>query len=392
MKLWLRLTLTAALAVILGSGFGMVYKAAPQGRGAAPASAQAPTGTRKAGEYFKNVTTSTLKELSVDDFIGAMGVMAAGLGYDCADCHPGAGSDKADFVIDSLPQKKTARRMVEMVAAINREHFGGAQRVTCFTCHRNQETPKTTIALDNLYSAPPMEDDDIVLPAVGGPTADQILDKYILALGGAQKLAALKSFVATGSSNGYGGFGGEGDFTIYAKSPNQRTTTISFKDHPERGESVWAFDGTTGWIKTPRGLLSDYQLVGEELDGERLEAQIAFPGQIREALNNWRVGLRRAINNKDYLIVQGRGPRNLLATLYFDPDTGLLRRMVRYGPSPVGRVPTQIDYTDYRDVNGIKFPFEYQFSWLDGRYSAKIKDVKTNLAIDASRFARPTAK
>jgi hypothetical protein len=387
MKLWLRLSITAAIAVILCGTFGIVYKAAPQGRGAAPA--QAPTGTRKAGEYFKNVTTSTLKDLTVDDFIAAMGVMAAGLGYDCADCHPNAGSDKADFVVDTIPQKRTARRMVEMVAAINRDHFGGAQRVTCFTCHRNQETPKTTIALDNLYSAPPMEDDDIVLPAVGGPTADQILDKYIQAVGGTQKLASLMSFIATGTSNGYGGFGGEADFTIFAKAPNQRTTLISFKDHPERGDSVWAFDGTTGWIKTPRGLLTDYQLVGEELDGERLEAQLAFPGQIKEALNNWRVGLRRAINNKDYLIVQGRGPRNLLATLYFDPDTGLLRRLVRYGPSPVGRVPTQIDYLDYRDVGGIKFPFEYQFSWLDGRYSAKIKDVKANVAIDAARFGRP---
>jgi hypothetical protein len=390
MKLSLRLTTTAAIAVILCGGFGVVYKTAAQNRGAAPA--PAPTGTRKAGEFFKNVTTSTLKELSVDDFIAAMGVMAAGLGYDCADCHPGAGSDKVNFVIDSLPQKKTARRMVEMVATINRDNFGGAQRVTCFTCHRNQETPKTTIALDNLYSAPPMEDDDVVLPAVGGPTADQILDKYIQALGGAQKLATLTSFVATGTSNGYGGFGGEADFTIYAKAPNQRTTLISFKDHPERGDSVWAFDGTTGWIKTPRGLLSDYQLVGEELDGERLEAQMAFPGQIKQALNNWRVGLRRAINGKDYLIVQGRGPRNLLATLYFDPDTGLLRRLVRYGPSPVGRVPTQVDYTDYRDVNGIKLPFEYQFSWLDGRYTAKIKDIKTNVAIDAARFGRPAAK
>jgi hypothetical protein len=387
MKLWLRLSVTAAIAAILCSTFGIVYKAAPQGRGAVPA--QAPTGTRKAGEYFKNVTTSTLKELTVDDFIAAMGVMTGALGYDCADCHPNAGSDKADFVADTIPQKRTARRMVEMVAAINKEHFGGIQRVTCFTCHRNQETPKTTIALDNLYSAPPMEDDDVVLPAVGGPTADQILDKYIQVVGGAQKLASLTSFVATGTSNGYGGFGGEANFTIYAKAPSQRTTLISFKDHPERGDSVWAFDGTTGWIKTPRGLLNDYQLVGEELDGERLEAQLAFPGQIKQALNNWRVGLRRAINNKDYLIVQGRGPRNLLATLYFDPDTGLLRRLVRYGPSPVGRVPTQIDYLDYRDVGGIKFPFEYQFSWLDGRYSAKIKDVKTNVAIDAARFGRP---
>jgi photosynthetic reaction center cytochrome c subunit len=390
MKLWSRLTLTAAIAVILCSSFGIVFKAAPQGRGVAPA--QAPTGTRKAGEYFKNVTTSTLKELTVDDFIGAMGVMTAGLGYDCADCHPNAGSDKADFVADTIPQKRTARRMIEMVAAINRDHFGGAQRVTCFTCHRNQETPKTTIALDNLYSAPPMEDDDVVLPAVGGPTADQILDKYIQAVGGAQRLASLTSFVATGTSNGYGGFGGEADFTIFAKAPNQRTTLISFKDHPERGDSVWAFDGTTGWIKTPRGLLTDYQLVGEELDGERLEAQMAFPGQLKQALNNWRTGLRRAIDGKDYLVVQGRGPRNLLATLYFDQNTGLLRRLVRYGPSPVGRVPTQIDYTDYRDVGGIKFPFEYQFSWLDGRYSAKIKDIKTNVAIDAARFARPAAK
>jgi hypothetical protein len=58
----------------------------------------------------------------------------------------------------------------------------------------------------------------------------------------------------------------------------------------------------------------------------------------------------------------------------------------------VGRVPTQIDYLDYRDVGGIKFPFEYQFSWLDGRYTAKIKDVKTNVAIDAARFGRPASK
>src|SRR5262245_26296349 len=351
MKLWLRLTVTAALATSLSGGFGLMYRVAAQGRGAAPAGPQ--TAPKKAGEVFKNVTTSTLKELTVDDFIAAMGVMAAALGYDCADCHPGAGSDKADFVVDSIPQKRTARRMVEMVATINRTNFAGQQRVTCWTCHHGQEVPTTTIALDNLYATPNMEDADIVLPGVGGPSADQILDKYIQALGGAQRLAGLTSFVATGTSLGYGGFAGHADFTIYAKAPYQKTMLLRFKEHPERGESVWAFDGRTGWIKTPRGLLSDYELVGEELDGERLEAQMAFPGQIKQALNNWRVGLRRSIAGRDYLIVQGTGPRGLLATLYFDPETGLLRRMVRYGPSPVGRVPTQIDYLDYRDVGGI---------------------------------------
>jgi len=318
-----------------------------------------------------------------------MGVMAAALGYDCADCHPGAGSDKVDFAIDSIAQKRTARRMVEMVDAINRTNFSGQQRVTCWTCHHGQETPTTTIALDNLYASPNMEDPDIVLPGVGGPTAQELLDKYIQAVGGPQRLTGLTSFIATGTSLGYGGFGGEADFTIYAKAPNQRTTLIRFKDHPERGDSVWAVDGRAGWIKTPRGLLPEYELIGEELDGARLEAQIAFPGQIKQVLNNWRVGLKRSIAGKDYSIVQGTGPRGLLATLYFDTESGLLRRLVRYGPSPVGRVPTQIDYLDYRDVGGIKFPFEYQFSWLDGRYSAKIKEVKTNVAIDAARFGKP---
>ena len=132
-----------------------------------------------------------------------------------------------------------------------------------------------------------------------------------------------------------------------------------------------------------------FELVGGELDGARLEAQLAFPGQIKQSLTNWRTGLRRAIENKDYLIVQGNGPRGLLATFYFDQESGLLRRLVRYTPSPVGRVSVQIDYSDYRDVGGIKFPFELQFSWLDGRYTAKIKDIKTNVAVDATKFGKP---
>jgi hypothetical protein len=123
---------------------------------------------------------------------------------------------------------------------------------------------------------------------------------------------------------------------------------------------------------------------------------LAFPGQIKSTLINWRTGLTRVIDNKDYEIVQGNGPRgpsrDELATLFFDQDTGLLRRLVRYGPSPVGRVPVQVDYLDYRDVNGIKFPFELKFSWLDGKYSAKLKDIKTNVAIDASKFGEAALK
>ena len=114
-----------------------------------------------------------------------------------------------------------------------------------------------------------------------------------------------------------------------------------------------------------------------------------FSSKIKQALTNWRLGQRRTIGDRDYIVLQGSGARGLLATLYFDPQSGLLTRLVRYGPSPVGRVPTQIDYSDYRDVGGIKFPFELKFSWLDGRYTAKLKEIKTNVAIDPARFAKP---
>ena len=253
-----------------------------------------------------------------------MGVIADDLGLDCADCHPNAGTDQVDWVVDTTA-KRTARRMVEMVATINRTNFAGVQKVTCWTCHHGRDIPASTIALENLYDTPNSEKDDIVKAETDGPSATQILDKYIEALGGAQKLAGLTSFVATGASLGYMGLGGNGDFTIYAKAPNQKTTLITFKDHPDRGESTWAFGGPAGWIKTPRGLLGEYELVGGELDGARLEAQMAFPGQIKQALTNWRVGPKQPIGDRDFQVVQGTGPRNLLATLYFDHADGPAR-------------------------------------------------------------------
>src|SRR5262245_13922702 len=193
MKVWWKLTLVIAGLTALGSVFTFVDPAAAQG----PTPA---TSGKKAGEYFKNVTTSTLQELSVDDFLASMGVISAALGFDCADCHPKAGTDQADFVIDTTPEKRTARRMIEMVATINRTNFAGAQRVTCWTCHQGRDIPTTSIALDNLYASPPREDEDVVPPGAGQPSADQILDSYIMAVGGAQRLRALTSFIATGTS------------------------------------------------------------------------------------------------------------------------------------------------------------------------------------------------
>ncbi len=380
---------TAGMAVVWMAGVALVNRATAQSRQGAAATA-VPKG-QTAGEAFKNVTTASLKGLTVDDFLGGMGVMAAALGYDCADCHPGAGSDKVDWVVDT-PKKRTARKMVDMVAAINKTYFNGAQNVTCFTCHHGRDLPTTTIALDTLYGPPNPEQPDVVVPGQGMPPATQILDKYIQAVGGAQKLAGLKSFVATGTSLGYEGLGGGGSFQIFAKAPDKRAVVIDFKEHPERGNSTRVFNGTTGWIQSPRGLLSEYQVTGAELDGQRLDAQLSFPGQIKTALMNWRIGVPDTVNGKDVNVLQGRGPRGLLATLYFERDSGLLIRVVRYSPTPIGRDPTQADFSDYREVNGIKFPFQYTFSWLDGKDSFKITDVKVNVPIDDSKFEKPAAK
>lgn len=386
------LAATAAAALFLAgaalTSHASAQTPAPAPKKAAPKASARTTNEKNAGETFKNVTTPTLKVLTVADFMGAMGVISADLGLDCADCHPGAGSDKADFVIDT-PQKVTARRMINMVAAINKENFGGTQNVTCWTCHHGKEKPATTITLDKLYGSPNDEKDDLITQGEGEPTGAQVLDKYIAALGGAQKLANLKSWVATGASVGYEGLGGGGTFTVYAKAPDQRAQVIIFKDHPERGDTYRVYNGKTGWNKTPRNAVPEYELSGSELAGMRFDALIAFPGNIKTALQGPLKTTTTELGERDVELVQGFGPDALVVSLYFDKKTNLLIRMVRYSRTPVGRVPTQIDYDDYREVDGIKFPFSYTFSWLDGRDAFKINNVQVNVPIDAAKFAKP---
>ncbi len=380
MKFWSnRLTLSVAGISVVCLGSIPLF-----GQAGNPAKGQT------AGEVFKNVTTTPLKGLTVDDFMGSMGVMAAALGFDCADCHTGAGTDKVVWE-DDTNRKKMARKMTEMVAVINKQNFGGVPLVSCWTCHHGKDVPATTIALDNLYGPPNEEKDDIIAKDDTQPAASVILDKYIAALGGAQKLSTLKSFIATGTQGGYVQVKGGGQFQIFAQAPDKRTVRVTYKDAPDRGNQTRAFDGTKGWTTTPRALLGEYQVTGTELDGLHFDAELAFPGQIKQVLTDTRVGYPDVIDGHDVLVVQGRGPRNVLVTLYFDKQSGLLLREIRYGRTPIGRVPSQVDYADYRDVDGIKFPFQYKFQWLDGRDNYQITDVKINVPIEESRFGKPSS-
>src|SRR5437899_6435378 len=108
--------------------------------GVGSAGGQAPSQERPltSEKAFKNI--QALKGIPVDDFMGTMGIMSAALGFDCSECHTGAGTDTVDWAYDT-PRKIIARRMVNMVSTINRDNFGGSQGVTCWTCHRGRHRP-----------------------------------------------------------------------------------------------------------------------------------------------------------------------------------------------------------------------------------------------------------
>jgi hypothetical protein len=231
---------------------------------------------------------------------------------------------------------------------------------------------------------PPTDPNAIFEQAKLAPSADEVLDKYIQAIGGAQAVSRLTSYVAKGTSVGYGPESEMRAAEIFARV-GQRSTVI----HTSSGDNTTIYDGNAGWIAAPFRPVDVLALSGQETDGLKLDADLAFPAGIKKALAKWRVGLLTTINDRDVNPVQGDTARGGVATLYFDAESGLLVRQVRYVDSPVGRISTQIDYDDYRPVAGVRIPHKWTMTWLDGRDNFELSEVRPNVQIEASRFARP---
>src|SRR5262245_65389470 len=200
-------------------------------------------GPQMAEQVFKNV--QVLKGIPVDEFMDTMGMFAAALSLNCIDCHTPESVGTWDRFADETPLKETARRMVLMVNAINKESFKGVRSVTCYTCHHGDLRPKIIPNLAAQYATPvedPNEIESFRLP--GGPTADQIFAKYITALGGAQRLAALTSYTGKGTYIGFETEQTKVPFEFFAKAPNQRSTLV----HMSVGDKVTLYDGRAAWI------------------------------------------------------------------------------------------------------------------------------------------------
>jgi len=374
--------------VFAATGFTVVYMASLIPAAGQTTPAAAGQKVLMSEDVFKNI--QVLKGIPVNQFMQTMGMFAASLSLNCTDCHVPQSLSSWEKYAEDVPRKQTARRMMLMVSAMNKANFGGRNVITCYTCHRGGVTPKAIPSLAEQYSAPPPEDAneiEIIPAAAPGPSADQILDRYIQALGGATRLAALTSFTAKGTYKGF-----DTDMTtvsvdLFAKAPGQRSMIV----HTGVGDSTTTYDGRTGWFAANDKPLPVLELPpGADLDGLKLDAELDFPGRIKQMLTQWRVGFpETAIDDHDMQVVQGLTASKARVKLFFDKQSGLLVRHVRYVETPVGTVPVQVDYGDYRDVMGVKMPYHLVMTWTDGRSVIDLTELKPNVPIDNAKFAKP---
>jgi hypothetical protein len=341
-------------------------------------------------EAFKNI--QVLRGIPVKEFMETMGFFAASLSLNCTDCHGGASASSWANYADDTPLKQTARRMVLMVNGINSANFAGTRSVTCYTCHRSNQRPKVIPSLAAQYAEPAEEDPDEVEPLTGAritATPEQILDKYVQALGGAGALAKLTSFTAKGTYEGFDSDFGEVPVDVYAKVPDLRATVA----HMNAGDSTTTYDGREAWAAGPIELVPVpvLPLLGEDLQGARLDAQLSFPGQIKQTLTDWRGGFPTiSIDDRPVDVIEGKAGGGARVKLYFDKQSGLLVRQARFANTAVGTVATHVVYSDYRAVAGVKIPYQWQTTWVDGQSTIKLTSVQPNAAIDAARFAKPS--
>ncbi len=337
-----------------------------------------------AEQTFKNV--QILRGIPVDEFMDTMGMFSAATGLNCAHCHAIDNGAGWEAYATETPLKQTARRMLRMMNAINKDSFGGARVITCNTCHRGDQRPKPVPSLAIQYSAPAEDPNDVdTFPASGMPSPDSIFDKYFQAIGGRARVDSLKSVVAKGTYAGYDTDHAKVPVEIFGRAPASRTTVV----HTRLGDSTRVADGTSAWIASPDRPLLLMPLSGDNLAGARVDALLAFPAALRQAFPRWRVALT-SLGERDAYVVQGvpQG-RQRPVNLYFDDESGLLTRVLRFADTAVGRVPTQTDFADYRDVGGVKLPFRITETWTDGQSTVELSDVRINETIDDARFRRP---
>jgi photosynthetic reaction center cytochrome c subunit len=334
---------------------------------------------KTAGQAFKNV--QVLKDIPAEQLIPTMEFVAASLGVRCDFCH-----DMKHFESDDKQTKKTARKMMQMELAIDKDNFNGEQLVTCDTCHNGSAKPRAipAVAEHAVAMMPmPMHGEGAEVKPVPPPRPDAVLAKYIQAMGGAEALAKVKTRDVKGTISM---FGHEVPVEVTEKAPDMR---ISVMRMGNRGESVTAFDGKAGWMSG--GPRPPHQMMGGELAAAQLDARLAFPTELKALFHVFRPRPPEKINDKETEVLAGLRPGQPPTEFYFDKTTALLLRVVSYEQTALGRLPEQIDFSDYRDVDGVKVPYAWTIARPQSRFTIRATSVEQNIPVKDSKFAMPAA-
>jgi len=326
-------------------------------------------------DAFKNI--QVLKGVPADQLMPTMQFISASLGVQCDFCHVQGAFEK-----DDKKPKQTARIMMQMMFAINKDNFNGHREVTCYSCHHGVTDPVTVPVIAEEEPKP------MVPPGQGEtkpalPSVDDVLDKYVKALGGADALHKISSRLEKGKAIVFGGR--QVPVEVFTKAPEKRAAVM----HMPGGDSVTAFDGQVGWMGAPR--MPPRDVSGGELDALRLDADFSFPTDAKQIFSELKVEGRESLGGSQAFVVIGRREGQPPVELYFDEQSGLLLRQVRYLETPLGRLPSQIDYSDYRDSGGVRIPFKWTIARPANRFTMQMETAETNVPIDDTKFVMPAA-
>jgi photosynthetic reaction center cytochrome c subunit len=374
--LWVSLCDRSRASFAVSSALLLCIGLAANGGRAQSASAPNATPAKLSEEQFKNI--QVLKGIPADDILPAMQFISSSLGVECEYCHVREARGLA-FDKDDKKAKITARRMIEMVSALNKNNFEGKREVTCYSCHRGAAEPVGTPLVAEEELKP---DAGTERPATTGqpvlPAASEVLDKYLAAVGGAAAVQKITSRVEKGTLSAFGGQHFPVD--ILAKAPDRRVSIMHLRD----GDSTTLYDGHAGWLVIPgrpaRGMTA------AENDAARMDADLYFPVHLKMLSAKLNVQSGEKIDGHETTQVVATSEGQPPLRLYFDVQSGLLLRLVRYAETPLGRIPTQIDYADYRDADGVKIPFRWTLARPDNRFTIQIEQVRQNVPVDDSKF------
>ncbi len=332
-----------------------------------------PTPSKTAEQVYKNI--KVLKDVPSDQLIPAMQFMTSSLGVQCDFCHMEGSFDK-----DDKKPKQIARKMMQMMIIINQENFDSHRQVTCFTCHRGSPKP-VAIPIISAEATPPLPAGlDEEVPTANLPGADQILDKYVQAVGGMQAIQKVQSR----AEHGKVGFGPrQFPVDIFVESPDKTAQVM----HLPNGENLTVLNGQQGWSSGPGRPLRE--MSSSDVVSSRLDADLQFPADAKKVFKELRVEREDRIADRPVYVLLGAIEGQPPMRLYFDEQSSLLVREVRYADSPLGLNPEQIDYSDYRDQDGVKTPFRRTTSRPRGGSTIQIEQIQQNVPIDKSRFEKP---